>query len=97
MGVDVILDTLDSSTGEACLGSLQMGELDGVVTGSFDGTDFVAPLGSAALGDLLVQVFDDERLLLERVLLEREESGSKPKAARIFFLKGLDLRAFFLP
>ena len=91
-GVDVILDALDSSARKACLGSLRVRELGGVVVWSFDGSDFVVSSGFVALGELLVPVFDDERLLLER-----GESGSKPNAASIFFLKGLDLRALFLP
>ena len=63
----------------------------------FDGTDSVAPVVFVALGDLLATAVEEERLLPERVLPEREEPESMPRAARISFLKVLDLREFFLP
>ena len=97
VGVDVILDAWGSSAGGACLGSLQVGEPGGVVAESFDGTDFVAPVVFAALGDLLVAAVEEEWLLPGRVLPEREEPESMSRAAWMSFLNFLDLRKFFLP
>ena len=57
----------------------------------------MVPVVFAALGDLLAAAVEEERLLPEQVLPEREEPESMPRAAWMSFLKVLDLREFFLP